>query len=46
MFGSAQNSITSPGDEKVEYAGVTDQFFATVVRAKDPAISSVWAGQA
>ena len=44
MFSAAQNRMTSPADNKaIEYAGVTNQFFATVVRAKDPAIGSVWA---
>ena len=43
MLGSDQLRQTSPSDEKIEYAGVTNQFFATVLRQKDPAITSMWA---
>jgi YidC/Oxa1 family membrane protein insertase len=43
MWGSDQLRLGSPTDEKIEYAGVTNQFFATVLRPKEPAISSMWA---
>lgn len=39
---AAQVRQTSPADDKIEYAGVTNQFFATVLRPKEPEISSVW----
>jgi YidC/Oxa1 family membrane protein insertase len=42
MFGAAKSSINSP-DEVIQYAGVTNQFFATVLRPKDAAITSMWA---
>lgn len=42
MFGAAKPTITSP-EEKIEYAGVTNQFFATVLRPKEPLLTSVWA---
>ncbi len=43
MLSSAKDTQTSGGDKKVEYAGVTNQFFATVLRPKDPAAANVWA---
>lgn len=43
ILGSDQLRQNSPGDAKIEYAGVTNQFFATVLRAKDPAVTSMWA---
>ncbi|MEO5715739.1 MAG: membrane protein insertase YidC [Luteolibacter sp.] len=43
MMSAAQVRQTSPADDKIEYAGVTNQFFATVLRPKDPAITSMWA---
>jgi YidC/Oxa1 family membrane protein insertase len=45
MFGAAKSTITSP-EEAVQYAGVTNQFFATVLRPSDPAITSMWARSA
>ncbi len=42
MFGAAKSVVTSP-DELIQYAGVTNQFFATVLRPKDPAVTSMWA---
>ena len=42
MFSAEQLRQTSPGDEKIEYAGVTNQFFATVLRPKEPVVTSVW----
>ncbi len=41
-FGSDQSLITSPPEEQISYAGVTDQFFATVIRPKEPAFTRVW----
>jgi YidC/Oxa1 family membrane protein insertase len=43
MFGSAKSTISSPDDDKIEFAGVTNQFFATVLRPKEPLVTSVWA---
>ncbi|MEO7101210.1 MAG: membrane protein insertase YidC [Luteolibacter sp.] len=43
MFSAEQLRQTSPSDEKIEYAGVTNQFFATLIRPKEPTISSMWA---
>ena len=44
MLGGAAKSIaTSPEGEKIQYAGVTNQFFATVLRPTDPAATSMWA---
>ena len=41
MFGAAKSTISSP-EEAIQYAGVTNQFFATVLRPADPAITSMW----
>ncbi|MEI6819663.1 MAG: membrane protein insertase YidC [Verrucomicrobiota bacterium] len=43
MFSSAQTVIKSDAAKPVEFAGVTNQFFATVVRPKEPALATVWA---
>ena len=43
MFGAAKSIVTSPDGDKIQYAGVTNQFFATVLRPKDPAVTSMWA---
>ena len=42
MFGSAKSLITSGSDKPVEFAGVTNQFFATVIRPKEPTVAVVW----
>jgi YidC/Oxa1 family membrane protein insertase len=42
MFSSAKSTINSPDEEQLQYAGVTNQFFATVLRPKDPIATSVW----
>jgi YidC/Oxa1 family membrane protein insertase len=42
MFSSAKNLLTSPEGDKVEYGGVSNQFFTTVIRAKKPVESQVW----
>lgn len=39
---SAKSVITSTTDEPIEYAGVTDQFFTTVIRPEKPAKTPVW----
>ncbi len=40
--GSAKSIINSP-EEMIQFAGVTNQFFATVLRPKEPAPSNMWA---
>ena len=42
VFGSAQAIVNTP-ESAIQYAGVTNQFFATVLRPKDPALTSMWA---
>lgn len=46
MFSSAKSIMKSGSTEPVEFAGVTNQFFATVVRPKEPTITQVWAKSA
>jgi YidC/Oxa1 family membrane protein insertase len=41
-FSTAKSIVNSP-DSVIEYAGVTNQFFATVLRPKEPAITNIWA---
>lgn len=41
-FSAAKSVIKSPGSEAIQYAGVTNQFFATVIRPKEPYAASVW----
>jgi len=41
-FSSAKSIITSEIGEIVDYAGVTDQFFTTVIRPEKPAQTPVW----
>jgi YidC/Oxa1 family membrane protein insertase len=43
MFSSAKSVVNSPVGETLEYAGVTNQFFATVLRPKEPMASTLWA---
>lgn len=43
MISSAKSVQTSPAGENIEYAGVTNQFFATVLRPKETAATSMWA---
>jgi YidC/Oxa1 family membrane protein insertase len=43
MFSDAKPSQISSSETPVTYAGVTNQFFATVLRPLDPAITNVWA---
>ncbi len=42
-FSAAKPVITSPDDHVVRYAGVANQFFATVIRPEEPALARVWA---
>ena len=42
-FSSAKSVIPSPPDHVVEFAGVTNQFFTTVLRPRQPAVATVWA---
>lgn len=42
-WSGAAKSIASSPDDTIQYAGVTNQFFATVLRPKDPALTSMWA---
>jgi YidC/Oxa1 family membrane protein insertase len=41
-FSAAKPTITST-QEKIEFAGVTNQFFATVLRPKEPLTTTMWA---
>ena len=43
MFSSAKSIMKSDSDKPVDYAGVTNQFFATVIRPKEPTLTEVWA---
>lgn len=40
---SAAKTVQNTAEETVEYAGVTNQFFATVLRPKEPMLTSMWA---
>lgn len=42
-FSSDKAMIESPAGEKIQYAGVTNQFFATAIRPAEPFASTVWA---
>ncbi len=42
-FGSAKSSLSSDSEDPIEFAGVTNQFFATVVRPAEPYTGKVWA---
>jgi YidC/Oxa1 family membrane protein insertase len=41
-FSSAKSIINTP-EENIQFAGVTNQFFSTVLRPREPMISSMWA---
>ncbi len=43
MFSSAKSIMKSDGDKPVTYAGVTNQFFATLIRPAQPVVATVWA---
>jgi YidC/Oxa1 family membrane protein insertase len=40
---SAAKSIVNTPEETIQFAGVTNQFFATVLRPKEPAPANMWA---
>ncbi len=42
MFGSPKSVINSPEEDPVQFAGVTNQFFATVLHPKEPVVTSMW----
>ena len=46
FWGSPKSILTSDIADPIQFAGVTNQFFATVVRPKDPYIGNVWAKHA
>ena len=41
-FSTAKSIDTSPPDKQIQYAGVTNQFFATVIRPMEPLDTIVW----
>lgn len=41
-FSSDRWTITSGQGETIKYAGVTDQFFSTVIRPENPTVTRVW----
>ncbi len=41
-FSSDRSIITGPTDKEISYAGVSDQFFTTVIRPEKPAFTRVW----
>ncbi|MBC8128238.1 MAG: membrane protein insertase YidC [Gloeobacteraceae cyanobacterium ES-bin-144] len=43
MFGAAKSIMTSPSDVSLEYAGVTNQFFTTLIRPEIPSVTTMWA---
>jgi YidC/Oxa1 family membrane protein insertase len=40
---SAAKTVVNTAEKSVEYAGVTNQFFATVLRPKEPMLTNMWA---
>ncbi len=42
MFGSEKSIINSDSEDRIEFAGVTNQFFATVLQPLDPQPASAW----
>jgi YidC/Oxa1 family membrane protein insertase len=42
MMSSEKNIQTSPTDAKIQFAGVANQFFTTVLRAKEPTVGQTW----
>lgn len=39
----ARSVIQSPVDETIQFAGVTNQFFTTVIQPEQPVVTSIWA---
>ncbi len=42
MFGSPKSNIDSNGGDPIQFAGVTNQFFSTVLRPVEPMASTFW----
>jgi YidC/Oxa1 family membrane protein insertase len=42
-FSSAKSIVNSPPGEQLEFAGVTNQFFATALRPESPLAATMWA---
>jgi YidC/Oxa1 family membrane protein insertase len=42
-FSSAKSIVNSPAGEMIEFSGVTNQFFATVLRPLEPMSTTMWA---
>lgn len=42
FFGDGKSIIKSPADGAIEFAGVTNQFFTTIVQPVKPVVSDVW----
>ncbi|MCX6873447.1 MAG: membrane protein insertase YidC [Verrucomicrobia bacterium] len=42
-FSTEKPIVNSPPDKKIQYAGVTNQFFATAIRPNEPLETSLWA---
>ncbi len=43
MLSSDKATINSPDGKNIQYAGVTNQFFATAIRLKEPLQTTLWA---
>lgn len=43
MFSSAKSIMKSDSEKPVKFAGVTNQFFATLIRPAEPVVANVWA---
>ncbi len=43
FWGAPKSILTHETAEPLQFAGVTNQFFATVIRAKEPYLGKVWA---
>jgi len=43
MLSSEKAVVNSPDGKKIQYAGVTNQFFATAIRPKEPLETTIWA---
>jgi YidC/Oxa1 family membrane protein insertase len=46
FWGSPKSILTSDTDQPIQFAGVTNQFFATVIRPTEPYLGNVWAKHA
>jgi YidC/Oxa1 family membrane protein insertase len=43
MMSSEKSVVNSPDGKKIQYGGVTNQFFATAIRPKEPLETTLWA---